>query len=322
MAGSNDEPLTPSNVKAEQHSTHGSAGLQATLAGESILFFQRGSEKMRELAYNWETDAYVAPDMTLLVPEITGDGITDVAYQQTPNSILWCVRDDGEMAIFVYERAELITSWSRLITDGSFESVAVITGDPEDEVWVSVNRTISDGTVRYIEYFAARDFGSDVDDAFFVDSGVTYDSTATTTMTGLTHLNGETVAVLGDGVVQTSQTVSGGQITITSAYTVQAGLPFTVQMRTMPLSWFGSASTIQGMVKRINEVVARYYNSGDFDIGKDSSTKNTLSITSMATGEERMTFPAGYDRPGYIFVYQQSPEPLTLVALMIEFQIF
>lgn len=322
LGGSADEPLTPSNVKAEQHSTYGSADLQATQASESVLFFQRGAEKMRELAYNWETDAYVAPDMTLLVPEVTGDGITDVAYQQTPNSILWCVRDDGQMAIFVYERKELITSWSRLITDGSFESVMVITGDPEDEVWVSVNRTIGGATKRYIEYFSARDFGSDVDDAFFVDSGVTYDSTATTTITGLAHLNAETVAVLGDGAVQTSQTVSSGQITITSASTVQAGLPFTVQMRTMPLSWFGGGSTIQGRVKRINEVIARYYNSGDFDIGKDISTKNTLSISDMATGEERMTFPAGYDRPGYVFVYQQSPEPLTLVALMIEFMAY
>lgn len=322
ISGGADEPLTPSNVKAEQHSSYGSANLQSTLASESILFFQRGSEKMRELAYNWETDSYVAPEMTLLVPEVTGDGITDVAYSQTPNSILWCVRDDGEMAIFVYERAELITSWSRLITDGSFESVAVITGDPEDEVWVSVNRTIDGNTKRYVEYFAARDFGTDVDDAFFVDCGITYDSTATTTITGLDHVEAKIVAVLGDGAVQANQTVSNGQITITSASTVQVGIPFTVQMQTMPLSWFGYGSTIQGRIKRINEVIARYYNSGDFYVGKDATNKELISITGMDTDYERVSFPAGYDRAGQIFVYQQSPEPLTLVALMIEFMSF
>lgn len=323
ISGGPDEPLTPSNVKAEQHSTYGSANLQAILASESVLFFQRGAEKMRELAYNWETDAYVAPEMTLLVPEITGEGITDVAYQQTPNSILWCIRDDGEMAIFIYERAELITSWSRLITDGYFESVAVINGDPEDEVWVSVNRTIGGSTVRYIEYFAERDFGDDVDDAFFVDSGITYDSTATTTITGLTHLNAETVAVLGDGAVQDSQTVSSGQITITSASTVQVGLPFTVQMRTMPLSYFGTGSTIHGRIRKISQFVVEYYKSGDFDVGRNSSTKNTLSLNGMATDVSRnQTFPPGIDRQAQIFIYQQSPEPLTLVALMLEFMVY
>ena len=66
IAGGTDEPLTPSNVIAKQHSTYGSANLQATLANESVLFFQRGAEKMRELAYNWELDSYVAPDMTIL----------------------------------------------------------------------------------------------------------------------------------------------------------------------------------------------------------------------------------------------------------------
>lgn len=323
LAGSNDEPLAAGTVpKLEQHSTYGSANLQATLASESVLFFQRGAEKMRELAYNWESDSYVAPDMTILSAEITGDGITDTAFQKTPNSMLWCVRDDGEMAVFVYERKELITSWSRLITDGDFESVAVITGDPEDEVWVSVNRTIGGSTKRYIEYFSARDFGTDVDDAFYVDSGITYDSTATTTITGLDHLEAELVYVLGDGAVQTAQTVSGNQITITSASTVQVGLPYTVQLKTMPLSWVAQGVTIQGRIKRINEVIARYYDSGDFYVGRDVTDKELISISGMDSDEERITFPAGYDRPGYVFVYQQSPEPLTLLALMVEFQVY
>lgn len=323
LAGSADEPLTPSNVKAEQQSTYGSAGLQATLANESVLFFQRGAKKMRELAYNWELDSYVAPDMTILSPEIAGDGITDTALQKTPDSALWCVKENGDLAVFVYERKEQITSWSRLITDDDFESVTVIAGDPEDEVWVSVERTIDGNTVRYLEYFSDRDFGTDVCDAFFVDSGITYDSTTTTTITGLDHLEGETVTVLGDGTVLSNETVSGGQITIdSSCFTVQAGLPYTVQVKTMPLSWVASGMTIQGRIKRINEVIARYYDSGDFYVGRDATDKELLSINGMETSEQRKTFPAGYDRPGYVFIYQQSPEPLTLLALMIEFMIY
>jgi len=322
LAGSSDEPLTPSNVKAEQHSTYGSADLQSTLANESVLFFQRGAEKMRELAYNWELDSYVAPEMTILVPEITGEGITDTAYQQTPNPILWCVKENGEIAIFVYERKEQITSWSTQITDGDFESVAVISGDAEDQVWISVERVIGGNTKRYIEYFSERDFGTDLDDAFYVDCGITYDSTATTTITGLDHLEGETVAVLGDGAILDNETVASGQITIDESSTVQAGLLYEAKLRTMPLSWIAEGMTIQGRIKRINQVIARYYNSGDFNVGRSATIGETISISGMDTDEQPITFPAGYDRPGYVYVYQNSAEPLTLLALMVEFMIF
>ena len=111
----------------------------------SVLFFQRGAEKMRELAYNWESDSYVAPDMTILSSLVTDGGITGTSFQKTPNSILWTIRADGQMPIFSYERAENVTAWSRLITEtnlagtlteSDFESVARISGSPEDEVWV------------------------------------------------------------------------------------------------------------------------------------------------------------------------------------------
>jgi hypothetical protein len=267
LEGGADEPLTSSNVIAKQHSTYGSAGVQGTLANESVLFFQRGAEKMRELAYNWELDSYVAPDMTILSNFITDGGITDTAFQKTPDSILWCIRDDGEMPVFSYERKENITAWSRLVTedgtsDSDFESVARISGSPEDEVWAIVKRTVNSSTVRYIEQFQDRDFGSDADDAYYVDCGATYDSTSASTMTGLTHLVGETVSVLADGVVFDDAVVSGtGTLTLktggttTSASTVQMGLPYEVHLQTMPLSWVGGV-TIQGRMKKIGEVVA------------------------------------------------------------------
>lgn len=333
IAGGTDEPLTPSNVIAKQHSTYGSANLQANLANESVLFFQRGAAKMRELAYNWELDSYVAPDMTILANEVTNSGIVDTAFQKIPNSILWTTRTDGELPVFSYERAENVTAWSRMITadstgDSDFESVVVINGDPEDEVWVVVERTIDSNIVRYIEQFQPRDFGSDPCDAFYVDSGVTYDSTASSAMTGGSHLIGETVSVLADGVVFDDAVVTGaGGITLklggttTTASTVQWGLPYTVQLRTMPLSWVAQGVTIQGKTKRISEVVTNWHKSGDFSIGKDASTLETYSITGQTTFQDRKTFPPGYDYNGYVFVYQKSPEPLTLLAIMVEFNV-
>ena len=338
IAGGTDEPLTPSNVIAKQHSTYGSANLQANLANESVLFFQRGKEKMRELAYNWELDSYVAPDMTILANLVTDSGIDDTAFQRTPDSILWTVRNDGQLPVFSYERAENVTAWSRMITSDStgesdFESVAVINGSPEDEVWVIVKRTMagvnSGNPVRYIEQFQPRDFGSDSEDAYYVDCGITYDSvTPSSAMTGGSHLIGETVSVLADGVVFDDAVVTGaGGITLkldgttTTASVVQWGLPITVQMRTMPLSWVAQGSTIQGRQKRISEVVANWYNSGDFSVGRDASTLQSYSISGQTTSQDRITFPPGYDRNGYVFVFQKSPEPFTLLSLAVEFEV-
>jgi hypothetical protein len=335
IAGGTDEPLTPSNVIAKQHSTYGSANLQATLANESVLFFQRGAEKMRELAYNWELDSYVAPDMTILANLVTNTGITDTAFQRTPNSILWTTRTDGELPIFSYERAENITAWSRMITqtnlagtltDSDIESVAVINGSPEDEVWAIVERIIDSNTVRYIEQFQPRDFG-DSTDAIFVDCGITYDSvTASSAMTGLGHLEGQTVYVLADGVQFDTEVVAGGAITLsldditTTAFTVQMGLGYEVQLRTMPLSWV-EGQTIQGKQKKISEVISRWYKSGDFSIGRDADNLQTYSITNQTTSIDRKTFSPGWTRNGYIFVYQLSPEPLTLLSIMAEFNL-
>ena len=328
LSGSNDEPLTPSNVKASLQSTYGSADLQALLVNESVLFFQKNTKKLRELAFNWELDSYVAPDMTIMNPEITGTGIVDMAYQQTPNAILWCIKEDGEIAAFSYERKQEITAWSRHITDGDFESIASISSSGEDEVWVEAERDVNNVTKRYIERFAAREL-DDINDAFYVDCGRTY-TTDVNVISDLYWLDGLDVFVLADGdvlevnsVTHELFTVTNGTVTLGGVYdTVQIGLPYTAQMQTMRLSWLGENMTIQSRIKRIHEAIARYYNSGDFYLGRDSTHLEYVSVDRMDTSEKRLSFPLGYDRLGKCLIYQYSPQPLTLIALMLEFVVY
>jgi len=280
---------------------------------------------MRELAYNWESDSYVAPEMTILSSEITDGGITNTAFQKIPDSILWCVRTDGELPIFSYERKENVTAWSRMVTadstgDSDFESIAVINGDPEDEIWVIVERTIDSSTVRYIEQFQDRDFGADPCDAFYVDCGATY-TTDVNIISDLTWLEGEDVVALADGAIISGLTVTSNSVTLGGVYQqVQIGLPYEVHLRTMPLSYAGG-ETVQGRMKRISEVITRWYESGDFSIGKDADTLETYSIDGQTNDEDRKTFPPGFDRDGYIYIYQKSPEPLTVLGVTAEFQV-
>lgn len=178
MGGSDiGEPITPTNVSIRRQSTYGSINIQAALVNDVVLFLQRQGRKIREMTLDPANvqDKYVAPDMTILAEHITESGIVAIAYQQQPDSILWCVRADGELAGMTYERDQDVVGWHRHVTDGQFESISIIPGTDEDEIAVVVQRLINGNVVRYIEIFAPRDFGTDQTDAFYVDSGLSFD---------------------------------------------------------------------------------------------------------------------------------------------------
>lgn len=194
--GDPDEPITPTTAPVyRQQTPYGSEFIPAVSAGDAVLYVGRGGSKVREFAYSLERDRFVSPDLTVLAEHITGDGIIDVAYQIRPDSVLWCVLADGDLATMTYLRENDVFAWSLQVTDGDFESVAIIPGDDEDEVWVTVNRTIDDATARYIEQFQPRDWGSDDNDAWFVDSGLNFDGGDSVNISAVTKADPGVVTV-------------------------------------------------------------------------------------------------------------------------------
>ena len=206
MIGSNDsewryggnsktDPITPASINAKRQSSMGSENIQGILVGDAVLFIQKGGRRLRELAYSLEKDKYVSPDMTRLAYHISESGIVDMVSQSNPDPILWCTRDDGQVATLIYNRPEDVIGWSRQLTGrdsaGRVESVAIIPSDSgdESEVWFSTIRVINGTTKRYIEYMMPFDFGNDPKDAFFVDCGLTFDGGGKTAITAATAAN-------------------------------------------------------------------------------------------------------------------------------------
>lgn len=175
-SGDDTQPITPTNVVVKRETSYGALGVVPKKIGNQVYYIQRNGKTIREFAYSYDLDEYTAFDATLLAEHITNDEIVDMDYQQSPYNMLWCVRNDGEIAVLTRQIDQEVLAWSRIVTDGEFESVAVIPGDGgDDEVWVAVKRTIGGVTKRYIEYFKPMDFGDEQEDAFFVDSGLTLD---------------------------------------------------------------------------------------------------------------------------------------------------
>ena len=333
--GGTDVAITPTNILIKKQSNHGAANVDAISAGNATLFLQRAKRKIRELAYNFDVDGYLAPDMTILAEHITEGGITQMAYQQEPNQIVWMTRSDGELVGLTYQREQQVTAWHRQIFGGSFgsgnavcESVAVIpTDDTEYQVYVIVKRTINSITRRYVEYLNNFDFTETDNTTFnFLDSQLDYSGSATTTITGLEHLEGQVVSILADGSTHPDKTVSSGAITLDRSSTkVKVGLSYTSLLQTMRLDAGAANGTSQGKTKRIYDISLRLFESVGVEVGPDLSNMERIPFRSSAddmdtaipvfTGDKEIEFRGNYETDGFIFVRQTQPLPLTVLSL-------
>lgn len=203
--GSTDpaDAITPTNpMRPRIQTTYGSKEIQALLLANAVLFVDAQGRKVRGAQYIFEkgeSGGYDAPDYTMLSEHITESGIVDMAFQQNPYPILWCVRDDGVLIGMVFEPGQKVWGWFRCVIDGDVESVAVIKGVTEDEVWIIVKREINGSDKRYVEYFKPRDWGDDQADCFFVDSGLTFDGGDAVTITGISKANPGVITAVAHG---------------------------------------------------------------------------------------------------------------------------
>ena len=499
--------ITPTNISIIKQSNYGSAGVDALSIGNATIFLQRAKRKMRELAYNFDTDGYVAPDLTILSEHITESGITQMDYQQEPYSVVWGARTDGVLAGLTYNRLENVVAWHRhiiggksdttkniiqqsisftsnssnvnttantitisshglstadpvyyyagsnaigglnnstlyyaiatdsntiklattasnatagtavsftsapssdttqyiyqgvnissnfiysashgfvtgdifyydntgtsigglsentkyyiekidnnqfklysdktldtvvsltsahtseqtdnILTHALVESVAVIDGDTdEDQVWVIVQRWINGAVRRYVEYFTPFDFNRDVTAFHYLDSGLSYVGDETSTLTGLDHLEGEVVDIIGEGAAQTSKTVSSGSITIDNA-TEQAkvGLLYTSDLQTMRLDE-GYTETTQTKTKRIYDLSVRFQDTVGAKVGPNAANLTSIDFRAsgspmdlpipLFTGDKQVEFDTGYGTEGLVYVQQPQALPMTILGI-------
>jgi hypothetical protein len=201
-SGTNGITLTPDNANASRQTGWGSRNLQPQKIGNFVYYVQRAGRKIRELFYYWDLDTYKSVDMTVLSEHITESGVVDIAYQQNPDSTLWCLRDDGQFAVLVREEDQEVKAWTRIKTgDDKYKTVTTIPSNegPYDEVWYTAERTINGSTRQYVERFADPVVPDRQAECFYVDSGLSYDAYAQTTGNSLTLS-----ALTGTGVTATA----------------------------------------------------------------------------------------------------------------------
>ena len=505
-SGAAQDAITPTNINIRKQSNYGSSGVDALSIGNATIFLQRAKRKIRELAYNFDTDGYTAPDLTILADHISESGLVDMSYQQEPFSIVWAVRNDGVLAGLTYNRLENVVAWHRhifggksdtgktikqqkisftansttvsttnntitlsshglatgdpvyyyaasnkigglsnskvyyvinvdantiklaisssnasagtaisltsaptsqasfiyqgvninnnfiytanhgfktgdhifyknsgtaisglaenvkyyvakvddnqiglftdesrstavnltsahsseqidkILTHAKVETVACIDGDTdEDQVWVIINRYINGATKRYVEFFTPFEFNEDLTAFHYLDSGLSYSGGETGTLSGLTHLEGEVVDIIGEGSVQNPKTVSSGSITLASSIEeAKVGLLYSSDLQTMRLDE-GYTETTLTKTKRVYDLSVRFQNTVGASVGpshdnltaidfRDSGASMDLPVP-LFTGDKAIEFDAGHGTEGLIYVKQPQALPMTILGI-------
>ena len=414
VAGSSSEAMDATAPPvAKLQGFHGSSSLQSLPLGNSCLFMQSKAQNIRDLAYDWAANSYAATDLTIMAPHLfEGYQITEWAYHQAPYSCAWCVRNDGTLLGLTYFKEQQVAGWHRHDTDGSFESVCVVSEVAEDSLYAIVNRTVTGSTKRYIERMASR-VVTDVRDGFFVDSGLSVDgrntgsitmtfsggtnwdetetltvtassasfvypgtsdvgdqiqfedddagityratilSTSSTTtatvrldrqipagyrntartdwawarntFTGLNHLEGKTVSILGDGSVQPQQVVTNGTITLyPPAARVVAGLPIQADLETLDLSIPGIETIlpknkclpmVRILVNETQTLKAGRAFTNLFE-NKARSTENYDQPINLQTGIVTIHMDSSWDTSGSVCIRHELPTPVGILAII------
>lgn len=336
--GSQDTPLSATDLpNAREHVGVGVAAISPAKASKAALFVDYSRRRLHEFSYLFEDDSYQAPDMTILVDHLTRDTkFKRISYQKSER-VVWCAMDDGSLNSFTYMRAEGVAGWARHETDnGNFLDVTSASEGDRDVTYFIIEREIDGSTVKYVEYMADRFRGTEIEDGFFVDCGISGTGSGLTTISGLGHLEGQMVTAVGDGKLIPEQEVVGGEISLpygVDSYFV--GLNYTSRLESLPLEIDDArtGSSI-GRIKSLDRILARIYLSYYFRAGVivnqvegyiDEITFSEDAHFDLApdlfTGEKGNYLECDYGTDVRYVIETDRPAPLNISAVVVEYNL-
>lgn len=327
-----DEPLTPTNFSLKDISTYGSARVAAVKIDQRGVFVDKSNQRLMELGFHLENNDFHTRDLTLLHPDMNlNNPIKQIIVQRQPDTRIHCIREDGTVAILVYEPDEQVVCWWRVETDGVVESGCVLPSDVEDKVYYTVARTINGATKRYTERFAREDEIGDVVLNKQADSFITYTGASTATISGLGHLEGETVIVWGNRKYLGTYTVASAEITVSENVTnAVIGKGYQAKFKSTKLAYGAQMGTGLLQKKRVNYlgVVLHDTHKTGLQYGPSYTRLDDLPLMEQGVETDSDEMWADYDEPMFEFdgnwstdsrvcLVANAPKPCTLLGAVI-----
>lgn len=347
-AGDNSKAFSPSNARQTRRTNHGSREtVQAVRVDGTVLYAKRTGRRINKFSFNFAKDAFESSSMSSLADAIfTNRNIDEMVYCPDPHNLVWVRFDDGKLASLTFVDSEEVGGWAEHTLAGALgssnafvESIAQIPSEDlsYSELWMVVKRTIDGADTRYIEILSKPYFkGTNRETATYLDCHKVYDGTATTSITGLGHLEGEEVVAYADGAEITGLTVSSGAITLPDAASyVVTGLYYAGDGETLDFEASNAFSgSSLGQIRRITETSLRVFETGIIYAGPVEASDSELSYIEPRTSEDLMDAPpalktgifkvdarTGWGLRARLRFQMRAPQPATLCAVMFKAQV-
>jgi len=310
-----ESPITPANVAVKPQTNLGSKRVRPISIEGVTLFIQRTGKAIYQFQFVNDFQSNESRSISLLAPDLIKDPAQMASSKGTSESdanYVYLVSDDGIMTVLNTQSLEGVQAFTTWQTDGDIVSVAVV----DDEVNLLVKRVIGGGDVYYVEK-GNEDLNTDSSVSATVSSD---------TLTGLDHLNGETVKVKADGAVQLDGVVSGGQITIDHVATViEAGLEYQPRIETLPLNIPLKNGPNAAQKKKIARVAVQLFESNGIIVSGERLADKTIGqdqfdAPTPQTGFKRI-YLLGWSLEATVVISQDTPMPFTILALDLEVKV-
>lgn len=318
-----DDPISGDKIPLVQAQTsEGSSHIQPVVASRKVIFVDRSRLKVYQMSYAAEEEGFDALEITDIAEHITKPGIRlgPIGFQRRPDPVIYMVRTDGVLIALTFFLHQKVLGFTRFVTDGTFEAVAVIPRSADrDEVWVIVKRTIQGLEKRFVEYFQPDGlaFTDRPWQGLHTDSAIRFQGPSTTVIP-VPHLESKTVDVVADGAFRGPHGVSGGIITLAAvASEVEAGLSYDSKAVTMRPAIEGSV--LEGLPRIWDKLFVRLHETVGGTVNGEPLTfvPDDLDTLMPFTGDRDVT-GSGWDTEGRITVEQTQPYPMTLLAVFGE----
>lgn len=332
-------PLTPSQLEADQHTYTGFGDVVPVIVGNSIIYVQARGSVIFDLQFDQQVEGLGGRDLCIFADHLfKGHTIAEIDYAQTPDSVVWACREDGTLLGLTYIREQEVWGWHRHDSGAAcrFEHVCVVPEADGDTVYFITRRTIGGVFHRSIEKLAPRLIVTFNTDAFFVDAGLSYAGAPVNNVAGLGHLEGQIVAVVGNGAVifngdpaaanAANFTITGGTFPVVFPATyadIHVGIPIRfAEIETLDLDVQGA--TVRDKKKRVGsltlllEASARTFKTGPDSAGAviPLTPEPYETLAAIFTGNVELNLTSTFNDNGRVFIRHSDPLPLTILGLM------
>ena len=316
-----DKTITPTNCNLKTQTQRGALSCEPQFIGNRCVFVQERGGTVRDMGYSYESDNYTGQDLTLFVKTLVkGHLAVTSAYAQDPDSIIYYVRDDGQLNCLTYIPEQKVYGWSHFVTNGKYRYVENVAEGDQDTIYFIVDRVINNKSVKCIERSIPlyTEDNSDV----FLDCYVKVANSIKTDYINAPHLVGQMVDIVIDGQQMPSRVVPPtGVIKLDGkANVITVGLPYTTKIKIPSVEQQIDDGTLQGRVATVSRVVLRMYKSFGGKVGRtfDRMDDITLPPNELFTGDKPVILPKmgiNYSTDTSICIKHSDPFPFNLLSI-------